>query len=235
MRILGFILLFLLVPSNLLLATRVSTTKSTQRSAWPDFRVFKDPKFSLCCAGIFLMEYGVLIPLTYIMSYAEAHGLDVGGSYMLPALLNAGSVIGRIIPGLASDKVGRFNMLILTVGGCAVMVLALWLPAGDSKPMLIAFTTLLGFTSGGNVSLIPVCIGQICDTQNYGRFLSTAMLVAGFGTLTGIPIGGAILGLDDRVRWTGLILFSGISYAASFMCYSAARILAVGWSPLAVY
>ena len=235
MRILGFILLFLLLPSNWLLATRVSAAGSEQKSAWPDWRVFRDPKFSLCCAGIFLMEYGVLIPLTYIMSYAQAHGLDVGGSYMLPALLNGGSVVGRILPGLASDKMGRFNMLMMTVGGCAVMVLALWLPAGDSKPMLIAFTVLLGFTSGGNVSLIPVCIGQVCDTENYGRFLSTAMLVAGFGTLTGIPIGGAILGLDDGVRWTGLILFSGLSYVASFLCYSAARILAVGWNPMTVY
>ncbi|KAJ6442532.1 hypothetical protein O9K51_03707 [Purpureocillium lavendulum] len=234
MRLLGFILLALLIPPNLFLGTRMSTN-DTDKSVWPDVRIFRDPKFSFCCAGIFLMEYGVLIPLTYIMSYAEAQGLDVGDSYTLPALLNAGSILGRIIPGLVCDRMGRFNVLLITVGGCAVTVLALWLPASDTQGLLIAFVVLLGFMSGGNVSLIPVCIGQLCETQDYGRYLSTAMLVAGFGTLTGIPIGGALLALNPQVRWTALILFSGLSYVASFACYSAARVLAVGWHPGKVF
>ncbi|KAK3192524.1 hypothetical protein K4F52_001323 [Lecanicillium sp. MT-2017a] len=241
-RILGFILLAILATSNLILfcLTRSNTNShhpppKRSDSARPDLRVFRDPRFSLCCAGIFLMEYGVLIPLTYIMSYATAHGMSAASSYKLPALLNAGSVAGRVIPGIAADRLGRFNTLIATVGGCALSVLALWLPARDSQPLLVAFTVLLGFASGGNVSLIPVCIGQICETRHYGRYLSTAMLLAGFGTLTGIPIGGALLGLRESVRWDALILFSGLSYLASFLCYAAARVLAVGWDPRVVY
>jgi hypothetical protein len=94
--------------------------------------------------------------------------------------------------------------------------------------------------SGGNVSLVPVCIGQldVCGTERFGRCLSAAMLVAGFGTLTGIPIGGAILGESSgnvgEVRWTGLVLFSGIAYVVSFGAFFAARVVAVGWG-LKVY
>ncbi|KAL3451135.1 major facilitator superfamily domain-containing protein [Aspergillus insuetus] len=265
MRILGFILLAVLIPANLLLRSRTSVRQGTNRSpstpptsndeapaaarastpkaksAWPDFHAFKDLKFTLCCAGIFLMEYGVLIPLTYIMSYATAHNISTGDTYILPALLNAGSVAGRVIPGLLADKLGRFNMLLATMAGCASTVLAMWLPVGvsESKPLLTAFTFLLGFTSGGNVSLVPVCIGQldVCGTERFGRCLSAAMLVAGFGTLTGIPIGGAILGGDtgsgtgdvSEVRWTGLVLFSGLAYVVSFGAFLAARGAAVGW------
>lgn len=225
---LEFILFAALIPSNLLLSTRLSTTEDTA-SVWPDLRLFKDYKLALCCGGVFFMEYGVLIPLTYIMSYAEAHQIDVGDSYMLPALLNAGSVLGRLLPGLLCDKIGRFNTLVLTMSGCALAVLALWLPANNSQGVLIAFTILLGFASGGNVSLVPVCVGQLCDTQHYGRYLSTAMLTAGFGTLTGIPIGGAVLSANEQTRWTGLILFSGLSYTASVVCFSAARVLTAGW------
>ena len=101
--------------------------------------------------------------------------------------------------------------------------------------MLIAFTLLLGFASGGNVSLVPVFIGQLCDSKDYGRYLSTALLAASFGTLTGIPIGGALLGLDNGDGWLAVIIFSGVSYAVSWSCYVAARILAVGWTVKAIY
>jgi MFS family permease len=234
MRILGFILLLLALPPNLLIRTRLPRSQKFT-SVWPDVRVFLDSKFALCCCGIFLMEYGVLIPLTYIISYASTHGHNATQAYILPALLNTGSVVGRVIPGLVSDRLGRFNTMIITVGGCAVAVLALWLPNGKSEPMLISFTIILGFVSGGNVSLTPVCIGQLCDSRDYGRYLSGAMLVAGFGTLTGIPIGGAILGNQSSKGWLGLILFSSLSYVVSVCCFIAARVLAVGWSLRVVY
>lgn len=181
------------------------------------------------------MEYGVLIPLTYVVSYAENHGLDPSESYILPALLNAGSVVGRAVPGLLGDKWGRFNMIILTVGLCAVSILALWMPARGSKAILMVFTIVLGFASGGNVSLLPVCIGQLCDSREYGRFLSSSMLVASFGTLTGIPIGGALLRLQGEAGWTSLILFSALSYVISLFCYIGARVQVVGWRLRAIY
>jgi len=234
MRIVGFILLLLALPPNLLIRTRLPRSQKFT-SVWPDLRVFLDSKFTLCCGGIFLMEYGVLIPLTYITSYASTHGHNATQAYMLPALLNTGSVVGRVIPGLVSDRLGRFNTMIITVGGCAVAVLALWLPNGNSERMLISFAIILGFVSGGNVSLTPVCIGQLCDSRDYGRYLSGAMLVAGFGTLTGIPIGGAILGNQSSKGWLGLVLFSSLAYVASVCCFIAARVLAVGWSPRVVY
>ncbi|KAH8895561.1 MFS general substrate transporter [Thozetella sp. PMI_491] len=235
MRILGFIMLALAVPSNLLLRTRLPPA-TKMASVWPDLTVFRDPKLALCCAGIFLMEYGVLVPLAYIVLYATDHGQDAGASYLLPALLNAASIVGRAVPGVMADRLGRFNMIIMTVGLCTASVFAFWLPAGNSNTMLIVFSLLLGFASGGNVSLIPVCIGQLCDSRNYGRFLSSANMVASFGLLTGIPIGGALLRVGDKeTGWRALILFSALSYAVSTGCYIGARVLAVGWKAKTKY
>jgi MFS family permease len=229
MRILGFIMLALAIPSNLLLRTRLPPA-TKMASVWPDLTVFRDPKLALCCAGIFLMEYGVLVPLAYVVLYATDHGQEAGPSYLLPALLNAASIVGRAVPGVMADRLGRFNMIILTVGLCAVSVFGFWLPAGNSNTMLIIFSLLLGFASGGNVSLIPVCIGQLCDSRNYGRFLSSANMVASFGLLTSIPIGGALLHVGDKeAGWRALILFSALSYTVSTGCYIGARVLAVGW------
>ncbi|KAK1855204.1 MFS monocarboxylate [Colletotrichum chrysophilum] len=113
---------------------------------------------------------------------------------------------------------------------CFITVFGLWLPSKGSQPMLLAFVALFGFASGSNLGLVPVCLGQLCDARDYGRYLSTAMMMASFGTLSSLPIGGAILqsGKDGQ-NWNGLIMFSGASYILAFICYASVRVLAVGW------
>jgi MFS family permease len=102
--------------------------------------------------------------------------------------------------------------------------------------MLITFVVLFGFASGSNLSLIPVCFGQLCDARQYARYFSTAMMVASFGTLSSVPIGGALLAvgggsaMHTETGWKAMIMFSGVAYAVAVGCYTAARVLAVGWS-----
>lgn len=92
--------------------------------------------------------------------------------------------------------------------------LGLWLTTGDSEQIPLALTILLGFTSGGNFSLIPVCIGQLCDPRNYGRYFSTDILAVSLGTLTGIPIGGSLF-MAQRYWMDSSDSLSGLSYAFS--------------------
>lgn len=236
-RILAFIMLGLAVPSNLFIKTRLPPAKGPDgrpkvQSVWPDFSVFKDARFAFASVGIFFMEWGLFIPLTYIVSYAAAHGQDATESYLLLSYLNAGSVLGRVLPGFLADRFGRFNVIIVTIAMCVVTVLALWLPAGTSKALLIVYSVLFGFASGSNLGLVPVCLGQLCDHRKYGRLYSTAMMVASFGTLSSVPIGGAILDSGTAEDgWRNVIIFAGVSYFVALACYTVARVLAVGWSP----
>lgn len=52
--------------------------------------------------------------------------------------------------------------------------------------------------------------------------------------LTGIPIAGEILARNEGDYW-GLIVFTGLSYAAGLICFTTARILKVGWKLTAIY
>ncbi|OBR02043.1 MFS monocarboxylate transporter [Colletotrichum higginsianum IMI 349063] len=124
---------------------------------------------------------------------------------MLLALINAGAVPGRWVPGYLSDRLGRFNMLIATILGCGMSLACLWLTSGSSPALLIAFAVVFGFFSGGNVSLAPVCIGQLCTIESYGRYYSTAnVLEKSFNQSQG--------------SFRNLIIFTIVSYAASFIC-----------------
>jgi len=240
-RILGFMLLGLAVPANLFIKSRRSIQrrddgKPKAASIWPDLTVFRDRCFALATLGVFFMEWGLFVPLTYIVSYATDHGTGSSDSSLLLSLLNAGSVVGRFLPGLLADKFGRFNVIIITISLCAATILGIWLPCGDSKGGLVAFCVAFGFASGSNLSLIPVCLGQFCEPQNYGRYFATATMVASFGTLSSVPIGGALLGVGNQdTGWMALILFSGASYIVALACYTSARVLTVGWMPLSKF
>lgn len=179
-RALGFLLLSLAVPANLFITKRLPPSKKAV-TIIPDLTAFKDPSFALCTAGVFLMEWGLFVPLTYISSYVTTHGQDASFGFTVLALLNVGSFFGRWIPGFLADRLGRFNVIIVTIALCAITVLALWLPAANSKAIIIVFAITFGFASGSNLGLIPVCLSQLCRVEDYGRYYSASYSLVSFG------------------------------------------------------
>lgn len=87
---------------------------------------------------------------------------------------------GRWIPGLVADRLGRFNTLIVTVTVCTILPFALWLQVGNSEALLVLFSVLFGFWSACDTSLTPPCLGQLCDTKDYGRYYAGAFAVSSF-------------------------------------------------------
>ena len=115
--------------------------------------------------------------------------------YLIP-ILNAASIFGRIVPGIIADRFGRFNVMIVTTGFSAIMVLALWLPSSGNAPIIV-FCVLYGFSTGAFVSLGPALIAQISPIREIGVRSGTFFLCVSFGGLTGNPIGGALVGQDN--------------------------------------
>ena len=178
-RIMAFIFLFLCIVANLLIRSRLPPKKGG--SVWPDFRIFKDSVFALTTAGVFFLEWGLFIPLTFMSSYALDHGIDPAFSFQLLAILSVGSFFGRWGPGFIADKAGRFNTMIITITLCIIFGLGVWLPANGNLAALVIFALGFGFASGSNISLTPVCVGQLCDTEEYGKYYATAYSVVSFG------------------------------------------------------
>jgi MFS family permease len=234
-RIVGFILVFLLVLANLLVRSRLPRRPvASIRSISPDLTVFKDLPFTFVTLGIFLMEWGLFVPLTYITTYAVSHGHSSSFSFKILAVLNAGSFFGRFSAGLVADMIGRLNTLILSIACCVIACFALWLPAGDNTAMIIVFAIIFGVVSGSNLSLSPVCVGQLCKTENYGRYFASCWMLVAFGTLTSLPIGGGILSASGGA-YSGAIVFTGLSYVAALLCLITARVLAAGWGFFTVF
>jgi predicted MFS family arabinose efflux permease len=226
LRIIAFICLGLLCVACLILRKRLPNNKRAGASI--DRKALKELRFGATTLSVFLTEFAVFIPYTYIVSYALSTGFNPRDAHMLNVLLNVGAVPGRALPGYAADRFGSFNTMCVTTFCCALFIWTVWLTATENQAQSTAFTILFGFWSGAAISLTPVCISRVCRIEDYGKRNGTAFSVASFGALIGVPIGGAIVDANDG-DYHGLIIFGGVLYTAAFVSFVIARGLAGGW------
>jgi predicted MFS family arabinose efflux permease len=246
-RIMALIIGILCLISNLLVRGGMKPSKQHGlRQYLPRFQILADPAFALTTFGVLAMEFGLFIPIAYITSFViSTHIGSASFAFKALAVLNAGSAIGRFLPGVFADHVGRFNAMIVLLFMCMLTTLAFWMPAAllgnhpsnmatdftaspSMKPLIISYALLFGFASGANISLTPVCVGQLCRTEEYGRYYATCYMIVSFSCLTGLPIAGALLQLCGG-EYYGVTIFTSACYIMSFVAFVAARVVRVGW------
>ncbi|KAF2855167.1 MFS general substrate transporter [Plenodomus tracheiphilus IPT5] len=195
-----------------------------------DWAGFRDVRFVLIMAAIFVLDWAVLVPPACLTMCARSRGLQAVSPHVL-AILNAASVFGRGVPGLIADRIGRFNVMIVCSAVCTVSIFGLWLGLGTSVGGTISFAIVYGFFSGPAYSLTPVCVAQLCKTEVYASRYGTAYGVVSLATLAGVPLSGTILGTDGGGNYDALVLFCGATYAASTVLFVVTRGVSRGWKP----
>ncbi|KAJ3526854.1 hypothetical protein NM208_g10987 [Fusarium decemcellulare] len=228
-RIVAFLSLGLFVVANIFLRKRIPHNKTAK--AYIDFGLFKNVKFAVTVAAIFLVEFAVFIPYTYLCSYALSSGFSSREAYLLNVLLNTGAIPGRVLPGYIADRFGAFNTMCVTALTCGAFILGLWLIADGDHARVTAFSVLFGFWSGAAISLSPVCVSRVCKIEDYGKSNGMAYFVASFGALVGIPIAGALLDTGED-GYRRLIIFAGGFYMVACVAFCLARGIAGGWKPV---
>lgn len=184
--------------------------KTPGKSGIIDLGALKDKLFLLTTVGTFLVESSYIIPMTYLSAYAIAKGISLTFSFQLLGILNAASIISRSLPGVFADKWGRFNVMIVTSFFCGVSCLAIWLPSEANIGAIVLFAIMFGFWSGTAVCLIPVCISQICRTEDFGTRYGISYFFVSFGALFGLPVAGAFL--KGASGYENLIIFAALVY-----------------------
>ncbi|KAF4207238.1 hypothetical protein CNMCM8927_003512 [Aspergillus lentulus] len=152
----------------------------------------------------------MLIGAFVILGLLDVANLTVrarGRGWYLVAILNAGSLLGRLSAGVCSDRVGAYNIFVCVVFLAGVVVLGLWIPAAGNAAIIV-FAVVFGFTTGAYVSLAPALVVDISPLEEIGYRTGLMFLFASVGGLTTSPIGGAILQRDGG-SYTGMKVFSG--------------------------
>jgi MFS family permease len=164
--------------------------------------------------------------------------MDLSLAYQLMSILNGLSVLGRLAPGYAADKLGRFNIMILTTAMSTVLTLGLWVSCAQSQAAIVSYAALFGLSSGSAISLTPVCVAQITRTEDFGKRFGTTYTMVGLGVLVSIPIAGRLVEVqpsDGVGGYRALILFCGLMQAVAFLCFVLARGLRTQWRVRVLY
>jgi MFS family permease len=166
-------------------STEKDATDAPSRSS--GLRGFKSLPWGFFVLGCFFTMWGLFAPLNYLPEMAALHGYQDFAQYTL-AIANAGSLVGRIVPGWISDIIGQFNTMCIVTSLSGVLVLAFWLPLEfhTSLAGIIVFALLFGFVSGGFVSLGPPCVVSLAEDRvdEIGVKLGGFCLAIALGALT---------------------------------------------------
>lgn len=212
-RIVAFIALGCYTAGIILVKGRLPASELTRATI--DFRAFKAPRLCFLAIAVFAFEFIIFGCAALLPTYVRYTGLNLDVQFYSLTVLNSMSLLGRIVPGFLADQMGRFNMLLFLALVTLIVMASVWIPFGaHGEATLYAVVAIYGFGSGGWVSLAPVCAGQLCRTEEYGRFYGTIYSVAAFGVLITVPVGGellqsttpqALVGFYAAVLLTGLI------------------------------
>ncbi|KAF9889325.1 hypothetical protein FE257_007435 [Aspergillus nanangensis] len=136
---------------------------------------FRHKPYVLANLAFLLSLLGSYTPMFYIVEYGIANGMDNRLAWYQVAIFNAASFFGRLIPNLAGDKLGRFNMSIGCYTACGVICLC-WTAATTPSGILV-WDVFYGFFSGAIFSLYSPTVAQVTSVHISVKALLYAALV----------------------------------------------------------
>jgi MFS family permease len=149
-------------------------------------------------------------------------------SFNLILIINGVGIPGRLVPALIADKyLGPVNVFI-PVMFIAGTVLFCW-AAVSTLPGMIAFTIFYGFFGAGVQSLLQAALASLnTDLKKTGVRIGMGFSVVGVASLTGSPIGGALVEKGGG-NYLYAQVFAGGTMVVGSLVLVAARIAKTGF------
>ncbi|KAH7910119.1 MFS general substrate transporter [Hygrophoropsis aurantiaca] len=227
-RISGFISLACCFVSCITISSRLQPQKP---GPWVDTTSFRDVKFMIQTAGFCVSCFGLFVPWTYIVQYAQSRSISPALSFVVLSVLNGAGMFGRLAPGYAADKLGRFNTMVPSMFLTGLVCVTLWFNAHDF-PTLVAFAVLYGIFGGAVMGLDVACVAEISQIDQIGARVGMTYAFASFPCLVGSPIAGALLSVE-REGFNALIIYTGVASLVASGLFLTVRLM-INRSMLAV-
>uniref|UniRef100_A0A8H7K869 Major facilitator superfamily (MFS) profile domain-containing protein n=1 Tax=Bionectria ochroleuca TaxID=29856 RepID=A0A8H7K869_BIOOC len=225
-RILGLASLASGIPVVFLIKERPTASRSYAL----DWTIFKQLPFTFSFISGALGVFAIYTPPFFLPYVADAIGLSNAATTGVVACFNACMAVGRIISGVACDKLGTMNMFFLTMALNAVTFFAVW-SVSNTLAVLIVFAVINGIANGAFFVTMPTAVGRLWPEDNLkgGGAISIALTGWFPGLLVGSPIAGALMDAMGAENANSIIPFRpAIFYSGGTALASTGFVLLAG-------
>jgi len=116
--------------------------------------------------------------MVHIVAYATDSGISPMVAASQLAVIGGFSILGRVVAGAISDRVGGENLLPITLIVEAVMLF--FLIQSKDGTMLYIFSIIFGLVYGGSVPLVPSIIAEYFGLGSMGAIFGAISFVGGW-------------------------------------------------------
>ncbi len=173
-------------------------------------QVFRTRSFWLVILIWIFFASNIFLVTTHLVPHARDINFSPMEAATVLSLIGGISIVGRVLLGIASDRIGRkLTAIICTLLQAGAMVWLIW---AQDLWMLYLFALVYGFAFGG---MVPVMAALVSDTFGLGRIgVILGLLEISFGV--GAAIGPAVGGLIFEARG---------SYSLAFLLGAVAMVI----------
>ncbi|MFC1993097.1 MFS transporter [Chloroflexota bacterium] len=156
------------------------------------------------CAIYFIYIYCALTFIVHIAPHAIDLGISVTHAASLVSIIGGASIIGRLVMGGASDRIGCKRAMVI----CFLFLIAAlsWLQFAGELWALYLFVVLYGFSHGGFIALVSPMVADLFGTRSHGVILGVVLFFGQFGGAVGPLVAGRVFDVTSSYQLAFLIL-----------------------------
>lgn len=154
------------------------------------------------------------LPLAHIVAFASDQGIDKLQAASLLGILGFTGLLGRLIWGVVSDRMGARSTLF-----CCILlqtIMLFWLSGAESLLSFYVLVSLFGLVYGGVLPLYPLVVREMFGLNRFGTVYGLQSVGTGFGMGAGGILGGFLF--DAFGRYSPAFIISGAIGTVAIAC-----------------
>lgn len=170
-------------------------------------KILRDSKFWLVGLAYMLTGFSILIPFTFLSTYAvQELSVPYNSATLLITVIGIGGTIGKLILGPVSDKTGRIKIMalcaVLIAGGCLAMIYS-------HSWVLMAVCFIFGIGYGACWSMYATCASDYFPKKNSGGVIGLWTVFLGIGSVSAPIVSGWAADSTGTLMWAFVIGTAG--------------------------
>ncbi len=166
--------------------------------------IFRDSKFYLIGFSYLLISFSILIPFTFLATYATQElMIPYANSASLLVVIAISGAIGKLVLGYVSDKAGRIKIMML----CGLLVASgtVGMAVSGKLSMLFIFSTLFGVGYGTIWPVYAASARDLFHKDYSGTVIGLWTLYHGLGSIISPSLSGLIIDVTNTYFWAFIL------------------------------